>query len=65
MENQNIVPIANELYKNDYHLFKNYLTPCFKLKEKVKVGSRFLLPLSCALSFITLRTYSAPVFAGT
>lgn len=41
MENPDIVPVANELYKNDYRLFKNYFTPCFKLKEKLKVGSRY------------------------
>jgi hypothetical protein len=41
MENPDIVPVANDMYKNDYRLFKNYFTPCFKLKEKVKVGSRY------------------------
>ena len=29
------------MYKNDYRLFKNYFAPCFKLKEKIKVGSRY------------------------
>jgi hypothetical protein len=41
MENPDIVPVANDMYKNDYRLFKNYFTPCFKLKEKLKVGSRY------------------------
>jgi hypothetical protein len=41
MENPDIVPIANEMYKNDYRLFKNYFTPCFKLNEKLKVASRY------------------------
>jgi hypothetical protein len=41
MENPDIVPVANDLYKNDYRFFKNYFTPCFKLKEKLKVGSRY------------------------
>lgn len=41
MENPDIVPLANDLYRNEYRLFKNYFTPCFKLKEKLKVGSRY------------------------
>lgn len=41
MENPDIIPVANDLYKNDYRFFKNYFTPCFKLKQKVKVGSRY------------------------
>ena len=40
MENPDLIPIMNELYRDNWCLLKNMFTPCMKLIEKKRVGSK-------------------------
>jgi hypothetical protein len=37
-----LVGLINDLYKNEWSLFNNYFCPTLKLKEKLKINSRYL-----------------------
>jgi hypothetical protein len=37
-----LVPIINDLYINEWSLFTNYFCPTLKLKEKVRINSRYV-----------------------
>ena len=41
-DNKEIVPLINDLYKNEWSLFTNFFCPTLKLKEKVKVNSKYI-----------------------
>jgi hypothetical protein len=40
LDNPELVPLINDLYKNEWSLWKNFWIPNMKLKEKVLVGSK-------------------------
>jgi hypothetical protein len=37
-----LVGLINDLYKNEWSLFNNYFCPTLKLKEKMKINSRYI-----------------------
>lgn len=41
LENPDLVPVMNDIYANEWSWFNNFFRPCFKLKEKIKVGSKY------------------------
>lgn len=41
LENPDLIPLMNDLYKHEWCWFNNFWRPCFKLKEKIKVGSKY------------------------
>ena len=41
-DNPDLVPIINDLYMNEWSLFTNYFCPTLKLKEKVRINSRYV-----------------------
>lgn len=41
-DNKDIVPILNDLYKNEWSLFTNFFCPTLKLKEKQKLNSKYI-----------------------
>jgi len=41
-DNKDIVPILNDLYKNEWSLFNNFFCPTLKLKEKQKLNSKYI-----------------------
>jgi hypothetical protein len=40
MENPDLVPVMNQIYKHHWCIIKNFWTPCMKLIEKKRVGSK-------------------------
>jgi hypothetical protein len=41
-ENKDLIPVINDLYKNEWSLFNNYFCPTLKLKEKQKLNSKYI-----------------------
>ena len=41
-DNPDIVPLLNDLYKNEWRLFHNFFIPSVKLLEKKRVGSKII-----------------------
>jgi hypothetical protein len=41
-DNPELVPVLNDLYRNEWSLFNNYFRPTLKLKEKLRINSRYL-----------------------
>jgi hypothetical protein len=41
LENPEIVPLINDLYKNEWSLYQNHFVPTFKLLRKEKIKSRY------------------------
>lgn len=41
LENPDLVPLINSLYKNEWSLFQNHFIPTMKLLEKEKIQSRY------------------------
>jgi hypothetical protein len=41
LDNPDLVPIINDLYRIEWSRFRNFFCPTMKLKEKVRVGSRY------------------------
>jgi len=41
-ENPQLVPLLNNLYKNEWRLFHNFFCPSVKLIEKKRVGSKII-----------------------
>jgi hypothetical protein len=41
-DDKDLVPMINDLYKNEWSLFTNYFCPTLKLKEKQKVNSKYI-----------------------
>jgi hypothetical protein len=41
IENPKLVELINDLYANEWSLFQNHFSPTLKLKEKVKIGSKY------------------------
>lgn len=41
-DDKDLVPVINDLYKNEWSLFTNYFCPTLKLKEKQKVNSKYI-----------------------
>jgi len=42
LDNPELVPLINDLYANEWSLWKNYLVPSRKLKEKIRIGSKIV-----------------------
>ncbi|MCB0331659.1 MAG: transposase family protein [Bdellovibrionales bacterium] len=42
MENPELIPVMNELYRDNWCLLKNFFTPCMKLVEKKRVGAKII-----------------------
>jgi hypothetical protein len=42
LDNPELVPLINDLYANEWSLWKNFLVPSRKLKEKIRVGSKIV-----------------------
>lgn len=40
-DNPELVPVINDLYINEWSLFTNYFCPTLKLKEKLRINSRY------------------------
>jgi hypothetical protein len=40
-DNPELVPVINDLYMNEWSLFTNYFCPTLKLKEKLRINSRY------------------------
>jgi hypothetical protein len=40
-DNSELVPVINDLYINEWSLFTNYFCPTLKLKEKLRINSRY------------------------
>ena len=40
IDDQDLVPLMNEIYKYYWNPLRNYFHPCSKLKEKVRIGGR-------------------------
>lgn len=41
LENPDLVPLINDLYKNEWSLYQNHFVPTFKLIRKEKIKSRY------------------------
>jgi hypothetical protein len=41
-DNPELVQVINDLYMNEWNLFTNYFCPTLKLKEKVRINSRYI-----------------------
>ncbi|WP_188055698.1 integrase, partial [Oryzomonas rubra] len=41
-DNKELVPVLNDLYKNEWSLFNNFFCPTLKLKEKQKLNSKYV-----------------------
>jgi len=41
-DNKALVPVINDLYKNEWSLFNNFFCPTLKLKEKQKLNSKYV-----------------------
>ena len=41
-DNKQLVPILNDLYKNEWSLFTNFFCPTLKLREKQKLNSKYI-----------------------
>lgn len=41
LDNKEVLPLLNELYKTEWSLFNNFFCPCMKLKEKQRINSRY------------------------
>ena len=41
-DNKELVPVLNDLYKNEWSLFTNFFCPTLKLKEKQKLNSKYV-----------------------
>ncbi len=42
LESPEIVPVLNDLYENEWHWLVNFFSPTFKLKEKKRIGSKYV-----------------------
>jgi hypothetical protein len=42
LDNPELVPLINDLYANEWSLWKNFMVPSRKLKEKIRVGSKIV-----------------------
>jgi hypothetical protein len=42
MENPDLIPVMNELYRDNWCLLKNFFTPCMKLVEEKRVGGKII-----------------------
>lgn len=41
LDNKQLVPLLNDLYKTEWSLFNNFFCPSMKLKEKQRINSRY------------------------
>jgi hypothetical protein len=41
-DNKDLIPVINDLYRNEWSLFTNYFCPTLKLKEKQKLNSKYI-----------------------
>ena len=41
-DDKDLVPVINDLYRNEWSLYNNYFCPTLKLKEKQKVNSKYI-----------------------
>ena len=41
-DNPELIPVINDLYMNEWSLFTNYFCPTLKLKEKLRINSRYI-----------------------
>jgi hypothetical protein len=41
-DNPEVVPLMNDLYRNEYSLLVNYFLPSVKLQEKMRIGSKIM-----------------------
>ncbi len=41
LDNKDIIGLLNELYKSEWSLFNNFFCPSMKLKEKLRINSRY------------------------
>jgi hypothetical protein len=42
LENPELVPLINDIYANEWSSWKNFFCPTFKLKEKLRIGSKIV-----------------------
>ena len=41
LENPDLVPVMNDLYTHEWCWYNNFFRPSFKLKEKIRIGSKY------------------------